>query len=68
MSKLDGKQERLQELKTYRNFALASLLALIGFIFTKTDETNIYILFLTVLVIFVLQKKILKFIKEIEEL
>lgn len=54
MSKLDGKQERLQELKTYRNFALTSLLALIGFIFTKTDETNIYILFLTVLVIFVL--------------
>ena len=33
------------------------MLALIGFIFTKTDETNIYILFLTVLVIFVLQKK-----------
>ncbi|EOW8227385.1 hypothetical protein ACO0VH_001750 [Campylobacter upsaliensis] len=75
MPKLDEKKAKLEELKVYRNFALTSLLALIAFIFTKSTESNTWVLGLCALTIivlsisvFVLQKKILKIIKEIGEL
>ena len=44
MSKLDEKKAKLDELKVYRNFALTSLLALIAFIFTKMEESNVFII------------------------
>lgn len=75
MSKLDEKKAKLEELKVYRNFALTSLLALIAFIFTNINESRTLILTLSGfaiivlgVVIFVLQTKILKLIKEIGEL
>ena len=75
MSKLDERKAKLDELKAYRNFALTSLLALIAFIFTKINESNAWILALSSfaiivlgIAIFVLQRKILKIIKEIGEL
>ncbi|PAF42811.1 hypothetical protein [Helicobacter sp. 11S02596-1] len=40
MPKLDEKKAKLEELKTYRNFALTSLLTLIAFIFTRITESN----------------------------
>lgn len=75
MPKIDEKKAILEELKNYRNFALTSLLALIAFIFTRISETNIFILALSAIAIVVLgigvvvlQRKILKIIKEIGEL
>ncbi|OCR03316.1 hypothetical protein BA184_08420 [Helicobacter pullorum] len=75
MPKLDEKKARLEELKVYRNFALTSLLALIGFVFTKINESDTWIAGLCAFAIivlgisvFFLQKKILKIIKEIGEL
>nr|CRY93814.1 hypothetical protein [uncultured prokaryote] len=75
MPKLDEKKAKLEELRAYRNFALTSLLTLIAFIFTRIAESNVLILGLCALAIivlgisvFVLQKKILKIIKEIGEL
>ncbi|STQ85034.1 hypothetical protein [Helicobacter fennelliae] len=74
MPKLDEKKALLEELKVYRNFALTSLLVLIAFIFTKMTESN-WILGLSAFAVivlgigvFVLQRKILKLIKEIGEL
>ncbi|TLD93674.1 hypothetical protein [Helicobacter trogontum] len=64
MSKLDEKKARLDELRVYRNFAL-----------TKMTELNLWFLglcaFGVVLLgvgVIVLQRKILKIIKEIGEL
>lgn len=75
MSKLDEKKAELEYLKTWRNYAVTSLLGLIAFIFTKGNETNIILLFIIFLVVIVLgsvilmlQKKIIKLIKEIGEL
>lgn len=72
---LDERKARLEELKVYRNFALTSLLALIAFVFTESSESDVWILGLCALTIivlgisvFMLQKKILKIIKEIGEL
>ena len=44
MSKLDEKKARLDELRVYRNFALTSLLAVVGFVFTKMTELNLWFL------------------------
>ena len=75
MSKLDEKKARLDELRVYRNFALTSLLAVVGFVFTNMTELNLWFLglcaFGVVLLgvgVIVLQRKILKIIKEIGEL
>lgn len=75
MSNLDNKKLFLDELKTWRNYAMTSLIALIAFIFAKFGETNIWILVLSIfaviglgIVAFVLQRKILKIIDEIKEL
>ncbi|WP_281651216.1 hypothetical protein [Helicobacter bilis] len=75
MSKLDEKKAELEDLRTWRNYAVTSLLGLIAFIFTKGNETNVILLFITFFVvivlgsaILVLQRKIKKLIKEIGEL
>lgn len=75
MPKLDEEKAKLDELRVYRNFALTSLLALIGFVFTKMNKLDIWILILSgcaviMLGVFVviLQKRILKLIKKIGEL
>lgn len=75
MPKLDEKKAELEDLKTWRNYAVTSLLALIAFIFTKSDETStilLIIVFFAVITlgiaIVVLQLKIKKLIREIGEL
>lgn len=75
MPKLDEKKAELEDLKTWRNYAVTSLLALIAFIFTKGNETSIALLtvvFFAIIVlgvaIVILQIKIKKLIKEIGEL
>ncbi|PZT48487.1 hypothetical protein B6S12_03935 [Helicobacter valdiviensis] len=75
MPPLDRKKAELEELKTYRNFALTSLLALIAFIFTKMNETSFMVLVLSLFAIgflgisvVILQVKIFKLIREIGEL
>lgn len=75
MPKLDEKKAELEDLKTWRNYAVTSLLGLIAFIFTKGNETNVILLFIIFFVvivlrsaILVLQRKIKKLIKEIGEL
>lgn len=47
MSNLDNKKLFLDELKTWRNYAMTSLIALIAFIFAKFGETSIWILVLS---------------------
>lgn len=42
MSKLDKKKAELDDLKTWRNYAVTSLLALIAFIFTKSNESTMH--------------------------
>ena len=75
MPKLDEKKAELEDLKTWRNYAVTSLLAIIAFVFTKGNDVNIILLvvaFLAVVVlgigVVVLQTKIKKLIKEIGEL
>lgn len=75
MPKLDEKKAELEDLKTWRNYTVTSLLGLIAFIFTKGNETNVILLFIIFFVvivlgsaILVLQRKIKKLIKEIGEL
>lgn len=75
MSELDKKKAILDELKTLRNYALTSLIALIAFIFTQFDKLDNWILFFSSfalivlgIAILILQRKILKIIKEIGEL
>lgn len=75
MSKLDEKKAELEDLKTWRNYAVTSLLAIIAFVFTKGYDSSISLLlviFCAVIVlgisIVVLQIKIKKLIKEIGEL
>ncbi len=74
MSKLDKTKTILDELKTWRNYAMTSLIALIAFNFTQND-INTWLLFVSLSAIFVLsifiiflQIKINKTIKELEEL
>lgn len=75
VSKLDEKKAKLDELRVYRNFALTSLLTLIGFIFTKISEINVWLLSICAfavlmlgICVIVLQNKISKIIKDIGEL
>lgn len=75
MPKLDEKKAELEDLKTWRNYAVTSLLAIIAFVFTKGYDSSIILLlviFCAVVVlgisIVVLQIKIKKLIKEIGEL
>lgn len=75
MPPLNKAEKELSDLQTYRNYALTSLLALIAFIFTQFDKAKILILILSSfaliflgIVIFILQIKINKKIKEIGEL
>lgn len=75
MPKLDEKKAELDDIKVYRNFALTSLLAVIGFVFTKITEIDIWLLSLCAFavvvlgfVVIILQIKIKKLIKEIGEL
>lgn len=75
MSKLDEKKAELEELRVYRNFALTSLLAIIGFVVTKLIDIHLWVLVLSFVAIiilgigvFLLQKKIVKLIKEIGRL
>lgn len=72
MPKLDEKKAELEELRVYRNFALTSLLAIIGFVVIKLIDIHLWILVLSFVAIiilgigvFLLQKKIVKLIKEI---
>lgn len=74
MSKLDKTKTILDELRTWRNYAMTSLIALIAFNFTQND-INTWLLFVSLSAIFVLsifiiflQIKINKTIKELEEL
>lgn len=75
MAKIDEKKAKLDEFKTYRNFALTSLLALIAFIATKFGETKSLIIYLSIfaivvlgIAVFIFQQYILKIIKQIGEL
>lgn len=75
MPKLDEKKAELEELRVYRNFALTSLLAIIGFVVTKLIDIHLWVLVLSFVAIiilgigvFLLQKKIVKLIKEIGRL
>lgn len=75
MPKLDEKKAELEELRVYRNFALTSLLAIIGFVVTKLIDIHLWVLILSFVAIiilgigvFLLQKKIVKLIKEIGRL
>lgn len=75
MPKLDEKKAELEELRVYRNFALTSLLAIIGFVVIKLIDIHLCILVLSFVAIiilgigvFLLQKKIVKLIKEIGRL
>ena len=74
-AKTRWKKAELEDLKTWRNYAVTSLLALIAFIFTKSDETStilLIIVFFAVITlgiaVVVLQLKIKKLIREIGEL
>ena len=65
----------MEELKTYRNFALTSLLAIIGFVVTKINDINLWVIALSTITliglgigVFLLQKRIIKLIKEIGRL
>ena len=74
MSKLDKTKTILDELRTWRNYAMSSLIALIAFNFTQNNKINTWLLFtslsailvLSIFIIF-LQIKINKTIKELEE-
>lgn len=75
MLKLDEKKVELEELRVYRNFALTSLLAIIGFVVIKLIDIHLWVLVLSFVAIiilgigvFLLQKKIVKLIKEIGRL
>lgn len=75
MSKLDRKKVELDDLNTWRNYVVTSFIALIAFIFTKSDETNTILLLISFFAItilgmgiIILQLKIKKLIKEIGEL
>lgn len=75
MSKLDKTKTILDELRTWRNYAMTSLIALIAFNFTQNNKINTWLLFVSLSAIFVLsifiiflQIKINKTIKELEEL
>ena len=75
MPKLDKKKAELEELRVYRNFALTSLLAIIGFVVIKLIDIHLWVLVLSFVAIiilgigvFLLQKKIVKLIKEIGRL
>lgn len=75
MSKKDQKLTKLDEFKTYRNFGMTSLLALIAFIFTQYKVIDTWILLFTLfailglgITIFILQVKILKIINELGDL
>ena len=41
MPKLDEKKAELEELRVYRNFALTSLLAIIGFVVIKLIDIHL---------------------------
>ncbi|EAI3865166.1 hypothetical protein ACLI44_001708 [Campylobacter upsaliensis] len=75
MSKLDKRKAELDDFKTWRNYAITSLIALIAFIFTQNNKSNTWILVISFLAIFVLgiaiiylQTKIKKIINDLEEL
>lgn len=75
MPKLDEKKAELEDLKTWRNYTVTSLLGLIAFVFTKSADTNVILVIISVVCILilgisvvVLQYKIRKLIKEIGEL
>ncbi len=75
MPELDKKKAELDDLKTWRSYAITSLIALIAFVFTRYDQSNIVIISISCLsiillgiAIIVLQFKIKKLIKEIGEL
>ncbi|BDQ28160.1 hypothetical protein NHP190002_11270 [Helicobacter ailurogastricus] len=75
MPELDKKKAELDDLKTWRSYAVTSLIALIAFVFTRYDQSNIVIISISCLsiillgiAIVVLQFKIKKLIKEIGEL
>ncbi|WP_289748612.1 hypothetical protein [Helicobacter bilis] len=75
MPKLDEKKAELEDLKTWRSYAVTALLALIAFVFTKSAETNIILVVISIACILmlgisvvILQYKIRKLIKEIGEL
>lgn len=75
MPKLDEKKAELEDLKTWRNYAVTLLLGLIAFVFTKSADTNVILVVISVVCILilgisvvVLQYKIRKLIKEIGEL
>ena len=44
MSKLDKKKAELDNLNTWRNYFVTSLIGLIAFVFTKRDESSIFLL------------------------
>ncbi|WP_273402956.1 hypothetical protein [Campylobacter avium] len=75
MSKLDKKKAELDNLNTWRNYFVTSLIGLIAFVFTKSDESSIFLLiaiylaiiFLGLGIVF-LQIKIKKLINDIGEL
>lgn len=75
MPELDKKKAELDDLKTWRSYAVTSLIALIAFVFTRYDQSNIVIISISCLsiillgvAIVVLQFKINKLIKEIGDL
>ncbi|BEG58224.1 MULTISPECIES: hypothetical protein [Helicobacter] len=75
MPELDKKKAELDDLKTWRSYAVTSLIALIAFVFTRYNQSNIVIVIISCLsiillgiAIIVLQFKIKKLIKEIGEL
>lgn len=54
MPKLDEKKAELEELRVYRNFALTSLLAIIGFVVIKLIDIHLWILVLSFVAIIIL--------------
>ena len=46
MPKLDEKKAELEELMVYRNFALTSLLAIVGFVVIKLIDIHLWVLVL----------------------
>ncbi|WP_104640627.1 hypothetical protein [Helicobacter bizzozeronii] len=75
MPKLDKKKAELDDVKTWRNYAITSLIALVAFIFTQYDQSSVAIIMISCgivvllgVAIVLLQLKIKKLIKEIGEL
>ncbi|GMB96763.1 hypothetical protein NHP22001_13520 [Helicobacter sp. NHP22-001] len=54
MPELDKKKAELDDLKTWRSYAVTSLIALIAFVFTRYSQSNIVIVAISCLSIILL--------------